>query len=103
MLEKIKQLFKLSSEVGLKLPFMHDPVRNQPSVTLLFVYITFFMSAGSTFALNFTDKTLQAAITSICFWCLSFVFYRLRRLDSFKIDLDDKSIELKGNENDEKS
>lgn len=96
MLEKIKEIIKNASEVGIKLPFAHDPVQNKPSVTLMFVYLTFLMASVSTIALNFTESTLTAALVGICFWALAFIFYRLRRLDKVNIDLDNRSISLEG-------
>ena len=41
---------------------------------------------------------LAGAIQSGIIWTLSMVFYRLKKLDSVKFDLDDKSFELKGGE-----
>lgn len=98
MLEKLKELINKAAESGLKFPFAYDPVQKQPSVTLLFVYITFIMAATSSIALNFTESTLTASLVAICFWALAFIFYRLRRLDKVKIDLDDRSIELENKE-----
>lgn len=98
MLQKIKDWLNKSATVGLKFPFAHDPVLGKPSVTLLFVYITFMLAVASVITLNFTDSVLIASITSIGFWFLAFITYRLRRLDNVKIDLDDKSIELQSSD-----
>jgi len=72
----------------------YDKDINGPSVTLLFVWISGALATTSLIALNFTDKTLSAAMVSITFWSLAVVFYRLRKLDKFKLDLDDRSIEI---------
>lgn len=86
---------------GMKWPFVHDPVKNKPSITLLFFYVAFFITAlsvgVSSLMLLISGQYLSATFVPVLLFCLTFVFYRLRRLDSFKLDLDDKSIELTGN------
>lgn len=76
------------------LPYAHDPVTGKPSVTLLFLYITFVMASGSLLALHFKPSVLPATITSIIFWAMSMVFYRLRKLDKASFDLKNGKIEV---------
>lgn len=80
----------------MRLPMAYNNDSEGPSVTLLFVWISGMLTAGSILALNFTEKTLMASVVGICFWALAVVFYRMRSLDKFKIDLDDRLIELEG-------
>lgn len=100
MLEKIKELIKKACTVGIHFPFAHDPITKQPSVTLLFPYVTFIMSTGSVIALHFKQTLLVPTLVSLLFWCVSVIFYMIRSIQKAKIDLDDKSIELEGEEND---
>lgn len=95
-MDKIKSFFKFASEQGLRLPFVYDAVSGKPSVTLLFTYITFILAMTSVIAFHFVDSLLSPAITSISFFALCTVFYLLRRLTKFKVDLDDRSIDLEG-------
>ena len=78
----------------MRLPYAYSHDEKKPSVTLLFVWVSGMLAVISTFALNFTEKTFTAACVAICFWAIAMVLYRIRRLDKFKIDLDDRSIEL---------
>lgn len=93
MLNKLKELWVKSSEEGIKFPYAYDAEREEPSVTLLIMYLASVMTIVSLVALHFTD-TFIASVTTISFWALTTIFYRLRNLDKAKIDLDDKSIEL---------
>lgn len=106
MLEKLVKVWEKWSKEGMQWPFVHDPVKNKPSVTLLFFYIAFCISTGTTIASStlmlIKGEYFTATIMPMLTWFTAFVFYRLRRLDSVKIDLDDKSISLEGGENEEK-
>ena len=85
---------------GMKWPFVHDPVRQQPSVTLLFFYISFFLASSAVFTssimLILKGDYLIATFMPMIMMYSGFIFYRLRRLDSVKIDLENKSINLEG-------
>ncbi len=83
---------------GIYLPFVHDPQRNEPSVTLMFFYLTFILSmifvSASSIILLIKNEPINATLMPTLLMLLGFVFYRLRNLDKIKIDLDDKEIEL---------
>ena len=85
----------------MKWPFVHDPVKKSPSVTLLFFYISFGLAAlsvGSSSAmLILKGEYLSATFMPVLMMYSGFIFYRLRRLDSIKINLEEKSIDLEGN------
>lgn len=101
-IKRMKEFLKKANEHGLKLPFGHDAVSKKPSVTLLFSYITFVLAVIANLVLVYKDVFI-GTITFIVFWVLATVFYLIRRLKTFKADLDDRSIELEGdNENDSK-
>jgi len=100
-MEKILEKWKQWSVSGVHLPFVHDPVTEKPSITLMFVYISFMMTAITIGTLAFKDL-YTASIMGMIFWVLAFVFYSIRRIKTFKADLDDKSISLEGEENNDK-
>lgn len=91
---------------GMHWPFVFDPVAGQPSVTLMFFYIGYMLAASvmlvSSILLLVKGDYLQATFMPTMLALMSFVFYRLRKLDTVKFDLDDQEIELSSN-NDEES
>ena len=50
---------------------------------------------------HFSITVIPATVISIIFWALAVVFYRFRNLDKAKFDLDDQSISLEGNNDDD--
>lgn len=103
ILESLKEIFKVSSERGMHLPMAYDADKEGPSITLLIFYVAMLMTVGSLTAFHFLpDKLLQPSLLTLLFLGLSFVFYRMRNLDKVKFDLDDRSIELEGG-NDEQA
>ncbi len=101
VLTKLSEIWKQWSEVGIRWPYLFDPTTSQPSITLGLLYLTSILMLSSVLALHFVDGILTATLTSIMVWILAYVMYRLRRLDSFKLDLDDKSIQLNGSDESE--
>lgn len=100
--EKFKVTWKQWSQKGMAWPFVNDPVKDKPSVTLLFFYIAFCIVAitiasSSTLLLISGDYMLATSMPMLM-WLAGFVFYRLRRLDSIKINLKEQSLELDGGE-----
>lgn len=83
---------------GMYWPFVHDPQRGEPSVTLMFFYITFVMACTiittSSVMQLLKGDLLGATLMPTMLLMMGFIFYRLRNLDQVKIDLDDKEIEL---------
>lgn len=91
------------SQRGMYWPFVHDPQRREPSVTLMFFYITFVLAittvAGTSILMCLKGDYLTATIMPTMLLGLGFVFYRLRNLDQVKIDFDDREIELSDHSN----
>lgn len=102
MLTKILEIWKRWSDEGIRLPYLFDPSTSQPSITLGMLYIASLIMFGSIVTLHFKDGILTASLTTIMVWILAYVFYRLRKLDKVKIDLDDQSLELEDNSSEEK-
>ncbi len=77
----------------MKLRFLKDPKTHQNSVTVTFVTISFLLSIISIcLSLKFTS-CLPASILGVLLFGLCMAFYRLRKLDSFSIDLKSGKIE----------
>lgn len=94
MISKLKEGLKNACENGLRFPYAHDPISKKPSVTLLTYYTSFYMTVGSLIYLHSKSDPITAAAMTMLFWVLSYIFYRIRKLDKAKISLKDKSIEL---------
>ena len=101
MLNKISSWWNRISEEGLRFPFVHSPTANKPSVTLMFVYLSFVLAFISLISAHFSLAVIPATAMCILFWSLSVVFYRIRKMDKAKFDLDDKSISIEGNNDDD--
>jgi len=81
-------------------PLPYDPVSKQPSVTIMFPYLTFFMAIISVILLHIYPNLFLPTITTISFWALSTIFYLLRKLTKANLDWNNKTLELE-NSNEE--
>lgn len=101
-MKKIKEITKRWGTEGMRWPFLYDPVSKKPSVTLLFFYISYIVACITVFIsssmLIINKDYLTATYMPILMLFSGFVFYRLRRLDSIKINLRDQSIDLGGSD-----
>lgn len=95
-MQKLKDIWTSWTDVGIHWPYLYDPTTDQPSITLGLLYLTSLVMLGSLIALHLKDGLLTATLTSIMVWILAYVMYRLRKLDNFKINLKEQSIELDG-------
>lgn len=103
MLDKIKQFVRNANKFGLPLPMARDSVTNLPSVTLLAFYFGLCLSVSSLIAYHFEDSLLGATGMTLLFFVMTYVMYKLRQLDKFKLDIKNQSIELEDeHEKDEK-
>lgn len=98
----LSDLWKRWSEEGIRLPFAHDPESGKPSVTLMFFWVTTFLSVVSLVLLHLQLIEYKATMMSLGFVLIAFVMYRLRKLDKVKVDLKNESIDLEDNESKEK-
>lgn len=102
MIHKLKQLLEFSSKTGLYLPGAYDAISDKPSVSLWFAHISFSITMILIMLLAYKDinaGVIAATIQST----LMLVFYLIRKLSKFKVDLDDREIELdSGEQEDEK-
>lgn len=100
MLSKLKDLWVKMNTEGIHLPFAFDPETKQPSVTLMFYWVTSVLSIVSLGLLHLKYVSYTATAMSLGFVLMAFIMYRLRKLDKVKIDVDDQSIELDGDDDD---
>jgi hypothetical protein len=94
-------LLKKVSNEGLKVPYLIDPVTKEPSVTLLFTYISFLVCLLSIIVLHFIPAVQSASITSISLFVICLIFYRLRKLDDVSINLKSGEVEIKSDDGDD--
>lgn len=96
---------ELWAKRGMYFPFVHDPTTKQPSVTLMFFYLSFMLALGiitvSSVAQLIKGENVMATVMPMMLAVVGFIFYRLRNLDRVKIDLDDKEIELSSDDKEE--
>lgn len=100
-MQKIIDFLKFGSTTGWFLGAAHDADKPGPSASLLFAHIANLVAIGAIITLIVKD-TLQGTIAAMMYSVLMIVFYLMRRIKSFKADLDDRSIELDGGEDNDK-
>lgn len=98
MLDKIKQLFEFSARNGMFLPMAFDGANERPSATLFFTYFTYLLTVASIIYTFFDNNAFTPVVSSIILFVICLTIYRIRRLDSVELDLDDRSIKIKGND-----
>lgn len=97
----LKETLSDWKEKGIPFWYAHDGSTGEPSITLFFAYTTFILTFASAILLHIFPDLLNASVYTLIFWVIAFVFYRLRKLDKIKIDLDDREIELEGSDDDD--
>ena len=97
----MKEFWQSLSTNGIHLPFIYDAESGHPSITLMFAYVTFVLAVISLVVLHFRPELLTATITSISFWAVAVVLYRMRKIDKMKLDLRDQSVEIGSDSNNE--
>lgn len=97
-MNKIKEIWGKWNKEGIRLPFIHDPVVNRPSITIVFPYVLFWICCISLISLHFFPDLVIATWTGIGFWTISTILYMFRKLQKAKFDLDSKSIEIEASD-----
>jgi len=82
------------SEEGVRVPVAYSPAAGKPSVTLLLVHLSSWASIASLAFLHWRDDKWIPTAGVLIWWAMCMVFYLMRTLQKFKVDLDDKQIEL---------
>lgn len=93
MIQKIKDILKSMSEDGVYFPYARDTTTDKPSSTLFFAYTSFLLAFISIVVLIIFNP-LYGAIAGISFWFLAVVLYLMRRISTFRVDIDDQEFEL---------
>lgn len=96
MWNKLKALLEFSSKNGTYLPMAYDGATGKPSVTLFFSYVSFLINIVAIVYLFCKPDNVSPAIASLMLFVICVVLYRIRNLDKVKFDLQNKSIELDG-------
>ena len=98
MLAKLTEIIKKWCQEGMYFPFAHDPESGKSSVTLLFPYVVFVILVASLVYLHISADPLTANCMTLLTWAIAVIFHRIGKLDKVKFDLDDKSVELDGDD-----
>lgn len=98
MLEKVSNWYNDVKINGIKFLYAYDSERKGASSTLFYCYISFYFVLASIIALHFNTNLLTPSLITIGFFSICMIFYRLRKIDKLKIDLDDRSIDIESNE-----
>jgi hypothetical protein len=75
--------------------FIRDPKLNVKSVTVTFVVVSFVLSVVSICLSHKFQSCIPASVMSMMLFALCMLFYRLRKVDEFSINLKTGSIEAK--------
>lgn len=98
----IKELLLYFSRIGVPTPAAYDADKKAPSTTLLFANSAHYLTLIIIAVLAYKDAN-NGAIAAITYSVVTIVFYLMRRIKSFKADIDDRSIELDAGDKDEQS
>lgn len=93
-MSSFKELIDKWSTVGIRFPFAFDNENQKGSATLLFYYIFSIFTIVSLILLHFDMKFTVATTITVMVWLLSYICYRVRKVDKFKVDLENKSLEV---------
>ncbi len=100
MLDKLKAFFEFASSHGLNLPSAYDNRSGMGSVSLLFAHAANAVALGGIVALMVQDLKV-GVYCSIGYSSLMLVFYLMRSLSKFKVDIDDGEVEIDSGEKEE--
>lgn len=98
-MSKFNDFFERANKIGLNVPLAHDSTKGQPSVTLFFMYLANVMAIFSLIYLHLRADAFVANCMTLLYAVISTVLYMMRKLQSAKFDLDDKSFELESDDN----
>jgi hypothetical protein len=100
ILQSIKDQLKEWNSVGMNIPMGNDGT-DKPSVTLFFAYISFIAVMLSLVYLHFNPNNMTPTLIATLVWSIALLIYRMRKIDSLKFDLDDKSFEIESEDEQE--
>lgn len=93
MFKSLKKFINDGVNNGFPVPLAKG-TNKKPSVTLWFAYVTFWLAVCATVYFIYKGDPLSSTVTAIGFWTIAMVFFRMNKIDKFKIDFDDREIEL---------
>lgn len=96
--DNLKEALKKSSTEGMFLPVAYDASRGEASVTLFFMYIANIVAICSILWLHSKGEPLTATLTAAIYSIVWTVLYMMRRIQKAKFDLDDRSVDLEADD-----
>lgn len=78
----------------IKLPTTNEGAGN---ARLYFAHVAFYVASASVAWLQFRAEPVVASLVAVAFFTICTVLYMFKSLTGFKVDLDDKEIELSSN------
>lgn len=102
MLQALIKFFKHSATTGSYFPAAHDVDKGKASFTLFAAYSSNLLALCAIIYL-ITQDAKSGTISAIVYSVITMVLYLMRRLKSFKADLDDGEISLESGEDNEEA
>jgi hypothetical protein len=99
--QNLKDALVKSSTEGMHMPVMFDASTGKASATLFFMYIANTLALCSLIWLHFRGDPFVATITTAIYSIVWTVLYMMRRIQKAKFDLDDRSIDLEADDEEE--
>lgn len=96
--QKLKNWLNKLHDPGIKFPMACDTQNDVPSSTLFFTYISFVVASVAVVVL-ILNNPLYGAIGAGVLYILSLVFYLMRRVSVFRVDIKDGELELNSEPN----
>lgn len=98
-MNKLKEILAKWSTEGIRFPFAYDNEGKSGSATLLFYYVFSVFLIISLILLHFDIQYTMATCVTTMVWIISYICYRVRKVDKFKLDLENKSLEVDADDN----
>lgn len=99
--QNLKDALVKSSTEGMHMPVMYDSSRKEASATLFFMYIANLVAICSVLWLHTKGDPLTATLTATIYSVVWTILYMMRRIQKAKVDLDDRSVDLEADDDDE--
>lgn len=102
VVDKLKNLISELLSGGIKVPMIYDHHTDGPSIIISFPYIAFVVVVYTIMQLA-ESNILYATVAALTLWLLATVLYIMRKLTKAKFDVDDQSIDLESEPEDDKT
>lgn len=99
--QNLKDALVKSSTEGMHLPVAYDASRGEASATLFFMYIANIVAICSVLWLHTKGDPLTATLTATIYSVVWTILYMMRRIQKAKVDLDDRSVDLEADDDED--